>query len=60
MATARAATTCAPRPPPISRAVSPTRTIAAPWARAAKKRRPESEGPNSSSATRATAGVRGG
>ena len=40
MATASAATTCAHRPPPSSRAIRPARSIAAPWANAANSRRP--------------------
>ena len=44
-ATARAAVTCASRPPPSSRAMSPVTTMAAACARTENRRRPTSERP---------------
>ena len=60
MAAASAATTCAQRRPPSSRAISPVKTIAMLCASAAKNRTPTSEGPKRISARRATKAVQGG
>ena len=55
-----AATSCAPRPPPSSRAIRPVRTTAMACAIAAKSRKPTREVPKSVSEIRAKKGVIGG
>ena len=57
MAVATAASSCARRPPPNSRAVSPLTTTAAHAASAGHKRSPGSDTPNSFSDTHASSGV---
>ena len=57
---ATAATSCAPRRPPMSRAISPASTTAIACATLAKKRKPRIEVPNSSSEIRPKNGVTGG
>ena len=60
VAVATAASSCARRPPPNSRAVSPATTTVAHAASAGHRCRPGSDTPNSHSDTRATSGVRTG
>jgi len=57
VAVATAASNCARRPPPNSRAVSPAITTVAQAARAAHIRSPSSDTPNSFSETHASSGA---
>ena len=57
VATAIAASNCARRPPPNSRAVSPATTTVAQAARAGHIRKASSETPNTFSETHASSGV---
>ena len=60
MTAASAARICAPRRPPMSRAINPTSTATIPCASAGKRRIPVSALPNSTSSMRASSGVSGG
>lgn len=59
-AVARAVNSCAPRPPPNSRAISVTTTTVATPSRVAATRRPLGVSPNNAVDTRASHGVIGG
>ena len=60
MTAASAARICAPRRPPMSRAIKPTSTATAPCASAGKRRMPVNELPKSVNSMRASSGVSGG
>src|ERR1700744_4717237 len=60
VAVATAASSCARRPPPNSRALSPPMITVPPAASAGHSRSPDGDRPNSSSDTRASSGARPG